>query len=61
MTAAVFGSVYWLAGMSAILYPGSLAIDPEFGTGFPQLPLFAGLPVLSAIGWWIEVKALEGK
>ncbi|PRP79946.1 hypothetical protein PROFUN_05922 [Planoprotostelium fungivorum] len=48
-TAAITGSIYWLAGMSASFYPGSLAIDPEFGTGFPQLPLFAG----AAVGSWV--------
>ncbi|KAH7361074.1 hypothetical protein BKA65DRAFT_523844 [Rhexocercosporidium sp. MPI-PUGE-AT-0058] len=30
-TAAVFGSIYWVTGLSAILYPGTLAVDPEFG------------------------------
>lgn len=30
-TAAVFGSMYWVTGLSAILYPGTLAVDPEFG------------------------------
>jgi len=53
-TAALFGSMYWLTGMSAILYPGSKGIDPEFGRGFPQAPLFAGLFGLSWLGWWLE-------
>jgi hypothetical protein len=57
LTAAIFGSLYWITGMSAIFYPGSLAVDPEFGEGFPQLPLFLGLAISSWAGWWIETKA----
>ncbi|KAI1084315.1 hypothetical protein F5B20DRAFT_593427 [Whalleya microplaca] len=35
--AAILGSVYWLSGLSAILYPGTMGLDPEFGgPGFPQ-------------------------
>ncbi|TVY42713.1 hypothetical protein LOCC1_G005074 [Lachnellula occidentalis] len=54
MTAAVFGSLYWLTGLSAVLYPGSLAVDPEFGEGFPQFWLFVGLAVASLGGWGLE-------
>jgi hypothetical protein len=43
VTAALFGSLYWITGLSAALYPGSKAIDPEFGEGFPQFWLFLGL------------------
>ncbi|TVY56930.1 hypothetical protein LSUE1_G009703, partial [Lachnellula suecica] len=39
-TAAVFGSLYWITGLSAILYPGSAGMDPEFGDGFPQFWMF---------------------
>ena len=53
-TAAIFGSLCWLAGLSAILYPGSKAIDPEFGEGFPQFGLFLGLGAGSWIAWWLE-------
>lgn len=60
-TAAIFGSLYWVTGISVILYPGSLAIDPEFGEGFPQFPLFAGLLLSSWFGWWLETKALAGR
>ncbi|MDI1491799.1 MAG: hypothetical protein OHK93_003010 [Ramalina farinacea] len=37
-TAAILGSFYGATAMTAIMYPGALAIDPEFGEGFPQLP-----------------------
>ena len=53
-TAAIFGSLYWITGLSAILYPGSLAVDPEFGTGFPQLFIFGPLMVGSWVGAWLE-------
>lgn len=54
--AAIFGSLYWITGISAIFYPGSLAVDPEFGEGFPQFPLFAGLLASTWIGWWLETR-----
>ncbi|TVY30074.1 hypothetical protein LHYA1_G002560 [Lachnellula hyalina] len=60
MTAAVFGSLYWLTGLSAILYPGSLAVDPEFGEGFPQFWLFLGLAAASWGGWGLEIIRLNG-
>jgi len=53
-TAAIFGSLYWITGLSAILYPGSLAVDPEFGEGFPQLFVFGPLLILSWAGAWLE-------
>lgn len=53
-TAAMFGSVYWISGLSAILYPGAKGMDPEFGEGFPQFWLFLGLGAASWIGWWLE-------
>jgi len=39
-TAAIFGSIYWITGLSAILYPGTLAVDPEFGVSLLGLFLF---------------------
>jgi len=57
-TAAIFGSLYWITGISAIFYPGSLAVDPEFGEGFPQFPLFAGLLASTWTGWWLETRVL---
>ncbi|MCJ1391812.1 hypothetical protein MMC18_004679 [Xylographa bjoerkii] len=60
-TAAIFGSLYWVTGMSAILYPGSLAMDPEFGEGFPQAPIFVGLGLASWVGWWVETRQMGGR
>jgi len=59
-TAAIIGSLYWISGISAYFYPGSLAIDPEFGTGFPQLPLFGGLLGMSWLGYWFEARRQAG-
>lgn len=49
-TAAIFCSVYYVAGLSAILYPGTLAVDPEFGEGFPQFWGFVGMAVVPWVG-----------
>ncbi len=55
-TATVFASLYWVTALAAYFFPGSLAVDPEFGTGFPQLPLFAGMLGLAWIGCWLEMR-----
>lgn len=53
--AAFTGSVYWLAGLAAALFPGSNGLDPEFGgPGFPQGPLFVTLAALGLLGSWLE-------
>ena len=52
-TAAIFASVYYVAALSAILYPGSLAVDPEFGEGFPQLVPFVVLGTVPWVGYWV--------
>lgn len=60
-TAGFLGSVYWFAGLAAILYPNTAGTDPEFGdiTDFPQgkmFPVFAGLAILGA---WLETRRLR--
>jgi hypothetical protein len=60
LTATIFGSVYWITGLSAILYPGSDGLDPEFGEGFPQFRPFVGLLGLTWAGWWLETARLAG-
>ncbi|ESZ90384.1 hypothetical protein SBOR_9220 [Sclerotinia borealis F-4128] len=59
ITAAIAGTLYWVAGLSAILYPGSKAIDPEFGDGFPQAIIYPIFAVMAILGAWVEVKGLE--
>ncbi len=52
------GTIYWLAGFAAILYPGTDGIDPEFGpSGFPQAPIFAVFAGLGFFGWLLERRA----
>lgn len=52
--AAFTGSVYWLAGLAAILFPGSDGLDPEFGgPGFPQRPVFLVFATCGLVGSWL--------
>jgi len=49
------GTIYWLAGLASILYPGTDGIDPEFGpSGFPQAPAFGVFTGLAVFGWVLE-------
>ncbi len=59
-TATVLASLYWLTGLAAWFFPGSLAVDPEFGTGFPQLPIFSGMLALAWTGYWLEMRRNAG-
>ncbi|KAH8694040.1 hypothetical protein BGW36DRAFT_214906 [Talaromyces proteolyticus] len=60
-TASWVASIYWITQLSAILYPGSLAVDPEFGEGFPQLWLITGLLSIVAVGTVLEKQVLAVK
>lgn len=60
LTAAICGSLYWITGLSAILYPGSKGLDPEFGEGFPQFYIFVGWLVATWVGWRFETRRLAG-
>ncbi|KAI2468648.1 hypothetical protein F4781DRAFT_397397 [Annulohypoxylon bovei var. microspora] len=52
---AVAGSVYWIAGLLAILPPGTMGVDPEFGgPAFPQAKLFVGFMGAGLLGAWLE-------
>lgn len=52
---AFVGTIYWLAGIGAILYPGTMGLDPEFGgPGFPQAPLFIGFALCALTGSYLE-------
>jgi hypothetical protein len=56
--AAVVGSLYCLAGMSAILYPGTDWKDPEIEFGGQQKYAFALQVVLVWAGYWMEALRL---
>jgi len=57
-SAAIVGSLYWVTAMSAILYPGTKWVDPEFGEGAPQAPVFLLHAVVAWVGWWLEMRRL---
>ena len=58
-TAAIFGSLYGMTAISGILYPGALPVDPEFGHGFPQLPVFLSMSALPWVGYFLELRRLR--
>lgn len=58
-TAAIIGSMYCLAGLSAILYPGTTWNDPPAPSGRPQLFLFSWLVVANWIGYLVGVNGIE--
>lgn len=57
--AGVFGSMYWLTGLSAWFYPNTAGIDPEFGTGFPQLAPFCVWWGFCGLGYFLEMRRLS--
>jgi hypothetical protein len=59
-TVAIFSSLYYISGISAVFYPGALAIDPEFGEGHPQLYLFGANLALSFLGYWFGTWGVSG-
>ncbi|KAI1423421.1 hypothetical protein F5Y12DRAFT_536247 [Xylaria sp. FL1777] len=62
LVSAFTGSIYWIAGICAILYPGTMGLDPEFGgPGFPQAPVFTLGAVFGLVGSWLEAPAGKAK
>lgn len=60
--AAVVGSSTALAGLSAILYPGTAWTDPEFDTGAliaPQAYVFVGHLMFTWAGYMLEMSKLN--
>jgi hypothetical protein len=58
-SAALVGSLYWITGISAILYPGTRWIDPEFGDGAPQLIVFPVHLAVVWVGYFLERRRLN--
>ncbi|KAF6217476.1 hypothetical protein HO133_006814 [Letharia lupina] len=58
-TAAILASLYYVTGLSGILYPGALGVDPEFGEGFPQFWLFTAFTGLPWLGYLLESRRLR--
>ena len=57
--ATVFASLYWVSGIAAWFFPGALAVDPEFGEGFPQLYIFGPALLTSWLACWLESSRLS--
>lgn len=54
-TAMICGSIYWLAGLCAQMFPGADGLDPEFGgPGFPQAKIFTAFLGCGILGWMSE-------
>jgi len=62
LAAWIFGSLYCLTGLSAVLYPGSMGTDPEFlspgADHFPQKWVFGPPLLINALGYWMEMRRL---
>lgn len=58
-TAAIMGSLYFITGLSGILYPGALGVDAEFGEGFPQIWVFPSLVGLPWLGYFLARRQLR--
>ncbi|KAK0705913.1 hypothetical protein B0T26DRAFT_743447 [Lasiosphaeria miniovina] len=53
--AVIAGTLYWVAGLVATLFPGVDGVDPEFGpSGWPQMPFFTLFASLGVLGWAYE-------
>ena len=50
LTAATYGGLYYVAGISALAYPDAKGMDPEFGEGNPQVYFFAGVLATNVLG-----------
>ena len=66
-SAAVVGSLYWITGISAALYPGAKFLDPEFiGSGYDkkilglpgQAPVFIAHVVFCWVAYALEARRL---
>jgi hypothetical protein len=57
-TASWVASLYWITQLSALFYPGALAVDPEFGEGAPQVYICAVLLSMIAAGMGLERKRI---
>lgn len=57
-TAAVMGTLYFGSSLTAIWYPGSAAVDPEFrhrySSSFPQFWPFLAILATTWVGWGLE-------
>ncbi len=57
-TACFLSIIYYVTLLSAILYPGTKFIDPEFGEGHPQAYMCLVMFALVGLGYWLESRRL---
>jgi hypothetical protein len=55
----IFANLYWITQLSAILYPGTLLMDPEFGETHFQYYLDCTMFALSGIGYMLESRNIS--
>lgn len=58
--AAVIGSLYCFAGLTAILYPGTNWWDKEYPNNGEQRYIFSGVIALQVLGYALEAQRLSG-
>jgi uncharacterized membrane protein len=59
LTAAVVGSLYCVAGISAIFYPGTHWFDPEYEMkGLTQREIFLGQLVVVWAAYYLEISRI---
>jgi hypothetical protein len=59
-TVMIFASLYWVTQLSAILFPGTMFRDPEFGEGHIQIYICAALFAFIGIGYLSEKSRIAG-
>jgi uncharacterized membrane-anchored protein YitT (DUF2179 family) len=59
LTAAVVGSLYCVAGISAIFYPGTHWFDPEYEMkGLTQREIFGAQVVIIWVAYYLEISRI---
>ena len=59
LASAMIGNFYCLAGLSAILYPGTAWVDPEFEPMPRQYWIFGGIVIVQWMGYFWEISRLS--
>lgn len=59
--ASYLAAVYWITQATGPLYPGTKCVDPEFGSGCPQVYLQAVLLSLVGTGYLFARRGVEGR
>lgn len=59
--AAVIGSFYCFAGLTAILYPGTKWCDPEYPNNGEQKYVFSAIVALMWVAYFLEARRIEGR